>query len=325
MAHDVLNPRISVPHLCPKKSSASAFTLIELLVVIAIIAILAALLLPALANAKRKAQQGVCLSNLKQLCMANILYAGDNGGALMQAPNPANPGTYGVYAQWLGGMIDNFSKATNLLVCPSAKDTLTSAQLTVNGLQVTGAPTGGGGGQPGTAGNAYALYLGMNTPVGWNYASSYTYNGWFYSAYGVDGATVETGYGVSDPTWIYKKDSQILVSSATPVFTDGNWEDACPAELDSPGQDLWKGTGWLNQKSGCEMGRVAIQRHGGVAAPTRNYTSTWTASSPPGGVNVAAFDGHAELSKLPNLWSYQWHRAWGQKFTPAIGTPKSYQ
>ena len=93
------------------RETTGGFTLIELLVVIAIIAILAAMLLPALAKAKQKAQGIGCMSNLKQLCVAWTMYNGDNRDTMPPNGDENNqPGSLaqakmGQNAQWCPGIM----------------------------------------------------------------------------------------------------------------------------------------------------------------------------------------------------------------------------
>jgi len=109
--------------LSPDKTKA--FTLIELLVVIAIIAILASMLLPALARAKEKGQRAVCKSNMRQVSLTAIMYAGENAD---KYPNPVwngpPPAAQSTHAVWLPtNSYDYFVNvgrvSTNCLSCPN--------------------------------------------------------------------------------------------------------------------------------------------------------------------------------------------------------------
>jgi len=97
----------------------TGFTLIELLVVIAIIAILAAILFPVFAKARGKARTVSCMSNLKQLGTAAVMYAEDYDEMFVphchrDLTNPSTP----VYAYWFE-MLQPYVKSWQVLVCPS--------------------------------------------------------------------------------------------------------------------------------------------------------------------------------------------------------------
>lgn len=112
-----------------KNSKKSAFTLIELLVVIAIIAILAAILFPVFAQAREKARQTSCLSNMKQVGLGLLMYAQDYDENYPRADywassSPLNPNATGGFAtrinhyKWPAWVLP-YTKNANIFRCPS--------------------------------------------------------------------------------------------------------------------------------------------------------------------------------------------------------------
>lgn len=122
------------------------FTLIELLAVIAVIGLLSALMLPALGQAKEKARQTICCSNLHQVSMAIRQYADDWGDALpvLPTPNPYPNGVGAFYKQLVKGCLGLSGPASpreKVFICPADRILQTQSghaytSYTFNGFEV---------------------------------------------------------------------------------------------------------------------------------------------------------------------------------------------
>ena len=115
-----------------RSTSSNGFTLIELLVVIAIIAILAAILFPVFAQARAKARQATCQSNIRQIGMASLMYVQDYDEnytmyqTVAKCPWPNICGTSDVTVSYLY-LLQPYSKSSLYSQCPDAKKATSTA------------------------------------------------------------------------------------------------------------------------------------------------------------------------------------------------------
>lgn len=129
MRTQISSPQCSTPRTGIR---TCAFTLIELLVVIAIVAILAAILLPIISNSRVQAKRTACLSNMRQIGAAMILYTNENNGDFPQTTHT----TAGQFERaWIFQLKPFLANIDKVRICPA--DPQERERLKNNGTSYT--------------------------------------------------------------------------------------------------------------------------------------------------------------------------------------------
>ena len=296
-----------------KSRKLTAFTLIELLVVIAIIAILAAILFPVFAQAKRAAKGTVALSGAKQMCLAQIMYAGDNDDYF--SPTVAFSQSWD--AKPFSYLHQPYMKNWGLLMDPTGP--LTSADLASANSGTAFQIYGQWGMPPMRAAttHAYGDWVIGNTPLGatWTGGQKWHYDGiggvgnpnpgaegWNWAATGY----VAGGYSSMSMTAVNSPSDQVMIAqSGTYDFMwqmpndDGYYGAPTPDDFDL----YWGDPGYNTYGANFVVcGPMARKTSGD--GPTSGYFS-WPTGSPsqlPTGTTVwAATDGHAKATPWRQL------------------------
>ncbi len=248
-----------------RRSAVPGFTLIELLVVIAIIAILAAILLPALESAKKRAQRINCVSNVRQLITGWLSYAADmndriapNEGESVEAslttPNQAGFQWGQPNADWcLGDVTVVYSSSINLsdfiahsVLFPYANNPATYKCPADFRRQGTPPPTG--------------------SPKQPDSMRSYSMNGWMDTTSGSD------GINLNDPNWRVFRHTYDIHHSA----------------------DIWV---FCEESQGTINDGLMV-----CVMPTENYWEDMPAVLHANGCGLAYADGHAAIKKWTDKW-----------------------